>query len=269
MPSVQRPDTTIAYEVHGSGPPVLMLQGVGAMGMVWAPQVEAMASSFTCITVDNRGIGASGPAPGALTFGQMVEDAVAVLDHLEIGRAHVMGHSMGGILAHQLALDHPQRVRSLSLMCTFTRGPEAARLNPRAFLLGMRTFLGTRRMRRHAHLALVASSTERRENLDTLAERYGSIFGHDLADGNPMVMRQVRAMGRHDQSARLAELTSIPSVVLSGGEDLIAEPRYGRSLAERIEAERHCCFDDAAHTLPVSHRDQVNALLVEHLLDNS
>ncbi|PRP99947.1 3-oxoadipate enol-lactonase 2 [Enhygromyxa salina] len=241
-----------------------MLQGVGARGMVWAPQVERLRERYSCITVDNRGVGDSGEAPGTLVFGQMVDDAIALLDHLQIDRAHVIGHSMGGILAHQLALDHPDRAASLGLLCTFTNGSEAARLSPRGFWLGTRTVLGTPRMRRSAYLRLIAPASELRGDLDAVVERYTQIFGHDLAQRRRIVVRQIRAMDRHDQRARLPELRSIPSIVLAGAEDLIAEPRYNQALAQAIGARHYHCFEDAAHTLPITHADAVSDRLAQH-----
>ncbi|KIG15239.1 Beta-ketoadipate enol-lactone hydrolase [Enhygromyxa salina] len=186
MGQLRRPDTTIAFQVRGLGPTVLMLQGVGARALVWAPQMDPLSDRWQCVAVDNRGLGDSGAAPGGLRIGQMVDDAIAVLDHLGIARAHVIGHSMGGILAHQLALDHPDRVASLGLLCTFTTGKEAVSLGPRSFALGLRAAIGTRRMRRLAFLRLIAPSSALQGDLDATAERHARVFGHDLADRHPI-----------------------------------------------------------------------------------
>jgi pimeloyl-ACP methyl ester carboxylesterase len=132
----------------------------------------------------------------------------------------------------------------------------------------MRTVFGTRPMRRRAYLRLIAPSSECEADIDAAIERHTAIFGHDLAARRSIVMRQVRAMDRHDHSARLPELRSIPSIVLAGAEDLIAEPRYNQALAQAIGAQHYHCFDDAAHTLPLSHTKAVNDLLAQHWAAN-
>src|SRR5262245_66574340 len=95
----------LAYDLRGDGPPVLLIQGVGVHGDGWVPQTDALASKFRCVTFDNRGMGRSVPAGGAITVEQMAEDALAVLDAEKIESAHVVGHSLGGLVALRLALE--------------------------------------------------------------------------------------------------------------------------------------------------------------------
>src|SRR5829696_2659167 len=135
----------LAYDVRGlSGPPVLLIQGVGVHGDGWLPQTEALAPKFRCVTVDNRGMGRSVPAGGPITVEQMAEDVLAVLDAEKIETAHVVGHSLGGLVALRIALEARARVKSLALMCTFADGKAAAPLTLRMMWLGMRTRVGTR-----------------------------------------------------------------------------------------------------------------------------
>src|SRR4051794_24983230 len=118
---VQHPECPLSYRVTGAGPTVLLIQGVGAPGDAWRPQVEALATACRCVTFDNRGMGRSLPAGHPLTVERMAEDASAVLDAVG-GPAHLVGHSLGGPVAVHLAASDPDRVRSLSLLCTFARG---------------------------------------------------------------------------------------------------------------------------------------------------
>ena len=115
--------TPIAYEVTGSrdGPPLLMLQGLGVDHRGWALQRFAFGRRYRCLAVDNRGVGASAHAPRPFSLEQMASDAVAVLDAEGVPTAHVLGASMGGVVAQMLAVRHPQRVRSLVLACTACR----------------------------------------------------------------------------------------------------------------------------------------------------
>lgn len=265
MPIVERADTQIAYEVSGNGPPVLFIQGVGVPGEGWRPQIDGLSDRFRCAWFDHRGIGRSGPVGGRLSVATLVDDTRAVLDHLGWSDAHLVGHSMGGIIAHQLALESRPRARSLSLLCTFLRGKDAARITPGIVWLGLRTRIGTRRMRRHAFLGIVSSAAERAStDLDVLAERYALIFGRDLADQPSVAFDQVRAMSRHDDSHRLAELCGLPTLVVSATEDRISLPDYGRALAARISPSRFHEFGDAAHGVTITHATAVNDLLAEH-----
>src|SRR5207247_6353917 len=139
---------------------VRLLQGVGFHGGGWRPQVDGLADRFRCVWFDNRGVGLSQPRGGPLTIDQMADDARAVLDAAGCESAHVVGHSLGGLVALNLALSARDRVRSLSLLCTFARGKDATRLTLAMLWIGTRTRIGPRRMRRRAFLELVLSPGE-------------------------------------------------------------------------------------------------------------
>jgi len=115
-----------AFELAGCGPPILLLQGVGVHGSGWRPQVEGLLDAYQCLSFDNRGIGASQPATVPITLQQMVDDGLALLDHVGWPSTHVIGHSLGGPVSAVLAASAPQRVRSLSVLCTFARGRDVA-----------------------------------------------------------------------------------------------------------------------------------------------
>ncbi|MEP6625712.1 MAG: alpha/beta hydrolase, partial [Acidimicrobiia bacterium] len=105
---------TIHYDVFGrrDGPPLLMIQGLGTDSRGWALQRLALGRRYRCITIDNRGVGRTGPAPEPYSLERMALDAIAVLDAEEIDRAHVMGASMGGVIAQIIGVLHPDRTRS-------------------------------------------------------------------------------------------------------------------------------------------------------------
>jgi len=125
MPILQTKNTPLYYEITGEGSPVLFIQGVGVIGEGWRPQVNGLSRKYRTMIFDNRGIGKSQPCAARLTIEDMAQDTMALMDEAGWKRAHVVGHSMGGLIAQQLALDHPSRVRSLSLLCTFAEGREA------------------------------------------------------------------------------------------------------------------------------------------------
>ncbi len=267
MPTLDTPDTSLHYEQAGSGAPILLIQGVGVTGSGWQPQLADLADGFETLVFDNRGIGRSRPCRGRISIEAMAADALALLKACGWASAHVVGHSMGGIIAQQLALDAPQRVRSLSLICTFARAKDAARLTPWVLWMTLRTRLGTRRMRRRAFLEmLLPPDRATSEDPDALAVNWMPILGRDLADQPPIILRQVRALSRHDTSARLGELAGIPTWVLSADLDPIAAPRYGVALAKAIPGAHHLQLPAASHAVTLHDPERVNAPLREFLV---
>ena len=257
----------LSYRIAGSGPPVVCIQGVGVAGSGWGPQLPALASRFTVITIDNRGIGDSTLGSDLVTIDAMSADVAAIMEAERVERAHVVGHSMGGLIALQLALSRPSSVTSLSLLCTFANGADPTALSLRMAVLGLRCRLGTRQMRRNAMLEMILpedflSRTDR----VALARELGTLFGHDLADQLPIASAQLRAMSACSARSRLSELGGIPTLVVSGRHDPIAPPQLGRDMADRIPGARYEEFTEAGHALPIQCESRLNALLLEHLI---
>lgn len=264
-PAHRHDGCSFAYRVAGDGPPVLFVQGVGVHGDGWRPQTDGLAASFRCLTFDNRGIGASRGDVAPLTVARMARDALALLDAENWPSAHVVGHSLGGLIALQLAQLAPRRVRSLSLVCTFARGRDAG-ASLRMAWIGARSRIGTRRMRRRAFLEIVyPPAFLRRHDRDALAAELAPLFGHDLADTPAVTGAQLAAMRGADATPHLGELAAIPALVVSGAHDPIAPPRLGRALADGMPGASFMVMQDAAHGVPIQFATETNRLLREHL----
>ncbi|HXW07143.1 MAG TPA: alpha/beta fold hydrolase [Vicinamibacterales bacterium] len=267
MATIDRGGARIHYQAAGHGPAVLLIQGVGLVGEGWRPQIEGLRDRFTLVAPDNRGIGRSVAPAGRLTIEDMATDALAVMDAMGAERFHLAGHSMGGIIAQEVALRAPARVRSLALLCTFARGSQGSKLTPALLIAAIRMRIGTRRMRRHAFLELVMPSAYLRgQDTDRLAEDLRPLFGHDLAEQPSIAMRQLRAMARYDSSGRLAALGGIPTLVVAASGDRIAVPAYGRALTAAIPGARYVEIGDAGHGVTIQRADEVNGLLASHFL---
>jgi pimeloyl-ACP methyl ester carboxylesterase len=255
----------IAFESSGAGEPVLLIQGVGAVGHAWEPQVLELEAHFRLVSFDHRGIGASSAGDEPLSIELMAQDALALCDHLGFDRFHVVGHSMGGLIAQALALAVPERVRSLALLCTFPDGPDGARLKPGMLGPVLRSRIGTRRLRRQAFLELVYPK-QFLESLDreAFAEAQAELFGRDLADQPPVINRQLSVMSRFDARSRLGALGSIPTLILAGQYDLIAPPASARALGAALPSARLVELAGAGHALPIQFAAIVNDLLGQH-----
>jgi aminoacrylate hydrolase len=264
MAVVAREGCYLHYTVRGNGPPVLFIQGVGVQGDGWLPQIEDLSAEFTCISFDNRGMGRSQPVEAIITVDRLANDAAAVLDAERVRSAHVVGHSLGGLVALQMALSHRERVKSLSLLCTFSGGKAAAPLTNRLFWLGLATRIGTRGMRRRAFLKLVMPPGTVTD-ADRMAEQLSTLFGHDIADQPPIASQQLAALRQADVSPWLSELEGLPTLVLTGAHDPIGPPSAGSALAAAIPGARYVEVADASHTLPITHADLTNQLLRDHL----
>jgi aminoacrylate hydrolase len=255
----------LCYTTHGSGPAVVAIQGVGVPGCGWRPQIDALSSLFTIVTPDNCGIGRTPRGSDALTIGRMAEDVAAIAEAEGFDRFHLIGHSMGGLIAQHLALTSPKRIESLALLCTFANGADATRLSLRMFVLGLRTRIGTRAMRRMGMIRMVMPDGYLHgKDVTRLAQELGELFGRDLADQPPIVSEQLGAMSRYSALDRLPELSGIPTLVLSATHDPIAPPELGRALASAIAGSRFLEFPQASHALPIQCAQEVNALLLEH-----
>jgi aminoacrylate hydrolase len=265
VPLLTLPDAEIYYELTGESSPVLFIQGVGVAGSGWLPQTDDLSTDFACLAFDNRGIGRSRSTTAMLSISQMAGDALALMDAMGFQSAHVVGHSMGGVIAQQLALTAPQRVKSLSLLCTFSQGGEATRLTPVILWLGMRSRIGSRAMRRRAFLEMLFPSAYLAgQGPVALSAHLEPLIGRDLAEQPPIVMQQLKALGAHDCSGRLHELASIPTLVLAARHDPIARVEYGRRLARLIPGSRYVEMADASHGVTIQDPPAINCLLREH-----
>lgn len=252
---------------RGAGPPLLLIQGTGVHGDGWLPQVESLRADHDCLWFDNRGMGRSSPAGSApISVQQMASDALAVMDHAGWDHAHIVGHSLGGCIALELALTYPQRVRSLSLLCTAADGPGLVRIDAAMIWRGLRMKIGTRAARRRAFLEVVLTPLQYDEgDLAKVAAELEPVFGHDLAIAPSIVMKQVRAMSRWSATDRLAQLCDTPTLVVGAEHDLIAKLDLVRALAAGIPGANLVELPDAAHGVTVMSPALINDLLRRHI----
>lgn len=236
----------LAYRFHGTaGPPVLLIMGLGMRGLVWRPQIDGLAKDHRLLTYDNRGIGESDEVPGRWTMRDMAADAERVLDAAGWDTAHVVGVSMGGMVAQELALATPGRLRSLTLIATHAGGPRAWVPS----VEGLRGFLGTNLLPEDQRVEALArllypSDFLRAVDREALRQRMSDQLGGRAASSTRQ--RQLLAVMRHDTRARLAAL-DVPTLVVTSERDALVVPSRQHELARRIPRARHVRFDRAGH----------------------
>jgi 3-oxoadipate enol-lactonase len=126
MPFVENLGARIYWDEHGSGAPVLLIMGLGWPSYSWYRSRPLLSEHYRTIALDNRGVGQSDAPPGPYSITQMAADCAAVLNAARVNAAHIIGVSMGGMIAQEFALQYPKKVRSLILACTSPGGPQAA-----------------------------------------------------------------------------------------------------------------------------------------------
>ncbi len=222
------------YVRRGEGNPLLMIQGMSATHLAWGePFSSRLEESFDCIAFDNRGIGHSGPAEEQFTIADLAGDALGLLDALEVERAHLLGVSMGGMVAQELALRNPERVSSLTLGATYCGGPGSRLMDPADFRgLVDAMASGDRSRMIEAMWELNLSPSFRRHE-----SRFGAFaeMAKALSSPRKTIGFQMQAVSRHDTNARLAGLKP-PTLVIHGSEDRVLNVANGRLVASLIGA---------------------------------
>jgi pimeloyl-ACP methyl ester carboxylesterase len=263
MPSVDAGGRELYYERSGSGEPMLLIQGMSGTHLAWGrPFLEGLEPSFECIVFDNRGMGRSGPAEPPFGIAEMAEDTAALLDSLAIEKAHVVGISMGGAIAQELALSRPERIRTLTLGATFCGGPEASLMAPEDLqMLGAAYASGEREQVFRAMWEINLSPTYRADDsrFDAFRE-----MGSSLPAPRPVVMQQMRACAEHDTSGRLGEI-DLPTLVIHGTADRLIRVDNGKLIARLIPAPIEL-LEDVGHMFWWEQPERSAELIREHAL---
>jgi 3-oxoadipate enol-lactonase len=227
----------IAHEVRGEGPPALLVQGLGYARWGWDPIAGPLARSFRVVTFDNRGIGDSDKPPGPYTVRLLAEDAVGVLDELGIERAHIVGASLGGMVAQELAAGWPKRVDRLVLCCT-TPGDGAYPMPEQSLRLFAEAATLPPEVALHRFVA---------NALGVGGELVEKVYRRRLANPpDPVGWEAQAAAGLGFQGVDLA-LVEAPTLVLHGTADNVVDVRNGELLAERIQGARLELLPGAGH----------------------
>jgi len=262
MPKIRINDLQMYYDLDDTGTPVVLVSGLTCDHTAWAPQLpDLRAAGYRCLPFDNRDVGQTAESPAAYTIRELAADTVGLMDALDIDSAHIVGASMGGMIAQEIGLNYPERVLSLTLVCTAaTTGPQLKDVvrawkagrppaSPEELTLTISPWLFTYRF------------YEQPEPMEGLLQMVrDNPFPQTAAE----FARQCDAILSHDAAGRLASLRA-PTHVIVGTEDILTPRRYSQELARLIPAAKLTEIPDAGHGLFWETVPEFNRAVIEFL----
>jgi pimeloyl-ACP methyl ester carboxylesterase len=257
MPLAKLGDININYRAEGTGDPLVMVMGFSASMIGWHYQTQFFRKHYRVITFDNRGVGKSDKPEGPYTTRMMADDTVHLLDHLGIEKAHIMGASMGGMIAQELAINYPERVNKLVLACTYAKHDGTSGITPEMVELSQ---LPPERM---------ATTVI---NFSFNKPLYRFFFG-SLSWLSSLFMGASSSIGAKGQSAAcmnhntLERLESIAAdtLVIVGTGDRLINPFSSEIIASKIPRARFVKIEGGSHTFMVEMRDEFNREVLKFL----
>jgi len=250
----------LAYEWEGAGPWVLLISGVG-YGLWFWEWLRPHLRGLRMVAFDNRGIGDSELPPGPYDTVEMAKDALGLIKVMNIQRAHVIGHALGGMVAQELALMAPEKVGKLVLVSTTHGGPRAVP-TPQEALTAMLDRTGDlgEALRREIEIGATEGF------LDKHPVVYNQILAKTLVEPTAPGVRelQVQAGARHDAEARLGDIRA-PTLVLTGAEDRVVPPANAELLAKKIPNAQRVVVPGAGHLLPIEKPKEMGEIIRQFL----
>ena len=263
MATLDLGEVTLYYEEHGSGEPLLCIMGLAADTMAWTLQVPAFAERHRTVIFDNRDVGQSSHAAEPYEIADMAKDALALADELSLDTFHLLGVSMGGAIAQELALRAPERVRTLTLAVSFAGG--GAYGEALAENWGSRVMKLTREERVDELLLLTLS-----EGFFDTEGAVDFVRRMTLQNPNPQppesFRRQLVASSRFEARDRLGAL-AMPVHVIGAEHDILIPVWKSKELAGLIPGAKLTIIERAAHGMQLERAQEFNELVLGFIQD--
>jgi 3-oxoadipate enol-lactonase len=258
MPFTENDGVKIYWDTQGDGAPVLLIMGLGWPSSSWYRTRPILDEHYRTIAFDNRGVGQSEVPPGPYSMAQMAADAAAVLKAAGVNAAHILGVSMGGMIAQEFALQYPQKVRSLTLGCTASGEPQAVQpgsevievlmtrgRDPEAFTAAINPFIydaGTPRARMD-------------EDLQARRKWFPTPEGY---------FAQLQAIIGWEAYSRISQIQA-PTLVIHGENDRLVPPENAKRIAEQIPGAQLVMIPNASHVFSTDQPETAHAAILEFL----
>lgn len=267
MPFVHTNGINLYYEERGSGDPLLLIMGITAPGSVWEKHAAYWARNFRCILLDNRGVGRSDKPAGPYTTAQMADDCAGLLEALQLQEVRVVGCSMGSIIAQQLVIRHPEKVRSLVLMCTWARCDNMAkaifhhmvhckaRLRPEEFSLYIQLLIYSKSSWNDDGMFSELEAGRQQAAVEPFPQPLHGLEG------------QAAACTMHDVFDRLGEIQQ-PALVIGGREDVFTPAWMAEEVAGAVQNAQLHLYENCGHAFHWERMEHFNPFVRNWLLEH-
>ncbi|NQY11040.1 MAG: alpha/beta fold hydrolase [Flavobacteriales bacterium] len=255
----------IHYQNIGKGEPLILLHGLGMDGSLWDKHVAEYKKHFRCIVIEQRGVGRSSQPPGPYTTAMMADDVVAVMEHAKVDKARIAGISMGGAIAQELALNHPEKVRSMVLISTWPKFNNFAttvyeNLKKLRITSEADTFKELMQL-------WIYSPLYYKEGKARLA-KWQKVA---LNDNNPQSQNgfegQIDACINHDTMDRLRRI-KVPTLITCGEQDIITPTKFSKFLRHNIINSQFVSFPEGGHAHHWENLEKFNKVTTDFFLKN-
>lgn len=259
MPFIQNQGAKIYWDEQGEGEPLLLIMGLAYPSDMWYRTRPVLAKKYRTFAIDNRGMARSDMPPGPYPIALMASDALAVLDAAGVESAHVFGISMGGMIAQELTLQHPERVRSLILGCTAAGGPTAVLAAPEVGQVIMARGSMTAEEAAEAAVPFIYDVSTPRARID-----------EDIAVRRPWFPKgeayiaQLQGILAWESYSRLDQIR-VPTLVIHGENDRLVPPGNGKLIAQKIPGAKLVMIPNASHIFPTDQTELAHLAISEFL----
>jgi len=248
MPKVKVNDINMHYEVHGDGFPIVMITGLSFCLKIWDKLlIDELSKKFKVILFDNRGAGQTDIPEGEFSLKMMADDIVGLMNVLNIEHAHVLGFSMGGMIAQEVALNYPQKVEKLILWGTACGGRKTVPpdLSAHKLFIGAIEDLTPERMAKST-IPLAFTKDFIKDNPEYINDKIQRILKCRIPFSS--YARQVRAILNFNTCRRLKKM-DIPTLIMQGQKDILVPAKNSEILAELIPGAKFVLFEQSAHAI--------------------
>ncbi len=265
MPIVKANGINMNYTERGTGEPLVLIMGLSADGPVWEAHAAEFEKHFRCILFDNRGVGQTDAPKGSYTSEMMADDTAALMDALNIPKAHVAGISMGGIIAQQLAIRHPEKVQSQILTATWAKFDDYTSdvyrmLKKTRKTMSFPDFMEILQL-------WIFTATHYNKNVADLKQGQKEAPNYEFLQTQHGFEGQADACISHDATALLNQITQ-PTLVTAGTKDIFVPYPMSKYLHENIKGSEMIDFEGWAHTHHWEDLDKFNQSCVDFLKRN-
>ncbi len=262
MPKTRIGNIEMYYEVHGSGEPLVLVHGLSMDSSTWFNQVPLLSQKYQVVVFDNRGVGQTDAPHEESSTDMMADDTVALLKFLNVDNAHILGVSMGGMIAQIMALKYPELVKSLLLNTTAAQLPAKAKHIVQNWLRMLNENVSLETRIREGFLWVYTDQFFAHDKTVTAAAHLAINHPHPLSTHG--FTGQVAALMKHDTRSQISQI-SVPTLVLSGGDDIFIPIEFSEELAGKIPKAELVVLERGGHNCWLEFPELFNQAVMQFL----